>query len=274
MPKRKAKNDTIEGDVETPRRSSRTPSKQVKAQSTPTEVSPPPAKKSKKGKSSKTEAKEPKEAEDLDLKKDKKEAKNEKASKEKDTTPPAVEDGSKAKAPSGGRQYWLMKAEPEPRMEKGHDISFSIDDLAAKSEPEPWDGIRNFAARNNLRAMKKGDLAFFYHSSCKVPAIVGIMEIVKEHSPDLSAHDSSKPYYDPKSSPDDPKWSVVHVVFRQKLDTPITLKELKDWRAEKSHPLQNMQMLAQSRMSVSKVSAAEWEFLVGQMKDRGDVIQQ
>src|SRR4051812_17264787 len=74
MPKRKAKNDTIEGDVEKPRRSSRTTSKQVKAQSTPTEVSRPPAKKSKKGKSSKTEAKEPKEAEDLDLKKDKKEA--------------------------------------------------------------------------------------------------------------------------------------------------------------------------------------------------------
>jgi predicted RNA-binding protein with PUA-like domain len=139
--------------------------------------------------------------------------------------------------------------------------------------------------------MKKGDLAFFYHSSCKVPAIVGIMEIVKEHSPDrmshsflthnsylinslVSAHDSSKPYYDPKSDPEDPKWSVVHVVFRQKLETPITLKELKDWRAEKSHPLGNMQMLAQSRMSVSKVSAAEWDFLIGQMKARGDVIQQ
>jgi predicted RNA-binding protein with PUA-like domain len=96
-----------------------------------------------------------------------------------------------------------MKAEPESRLEKGIDIKFSIDDLAAKTEPEPWDGkpsssiskfkfhytdsetgIRAYAARNNLRAMKKGDLAFFYHSSCKVPAIVGIMEIVAEHTPD------------------------------------------------------------------------------------------
>jgi len=79
-----------------------------------------------------------------------------------------------------------MKAEPESRIEKGHDIKFSIDDLASKTEPEPWDGIRNYAARNNLRSMKKGDLAFFYHSSCKVPAIVGLMEIVQEHSPDCS----------------------------------------------------------------------------------------
>ena len=102
-------------------------------------------------------------------------------------------------------RYWLMKAEPETRIEKGQDIKFSIDDLAAKKEPEPWDGnisipqpslptitnfrsgIRNYAARNNLRAMKKGDLAFFYHSSCKVPAIVGIMEIVQEHSPDRAS---------------------------------------------------------------------------------------
>jgi predicted RNA-binding protein with PUA-like domain len=67
---------------------------------------------------------------------------------------------------------------------------------------------------------------------------------------------------------------VVHVTFRQKLDTPITLKELKDWRSEKGNPVENMQMLAQTRMSVSKVRGAEWEFLIGQMKERGDVIRQ
>jgi predicted RNA-binding protein with PUA-like domain len=67
---------------------------------------------------------------------------------------------------------------------------------------------------------------------------------------------------------------VVHVTFRQKLDTPITLKELKDWRSEKGHPLEGMQMLAQTRMSVSKVSSVEWDFLTAQMKERGDVIQQ
>lgn len=99
-----------------------------------------------------------------------------------------------------------MKAEPESRLENGVDVSFSIDDLAAKTEPEPWDGkrakaaahtdtdsnsptgIRAYAARNNLRAMKKGDLAFFYHSNCKEPGIVGTMEIVQEHSPDREHH--------------------------------------------------------------------------------------
>lgn len=82
------------------------------------------------------------------------------------------------------RNYWLLKAEPETRLENGVDVKFSIDDLAAKTKPEPWDGIRNYVARNNLRAMKKGDLAFFYHSNCKEPGIVGTMEIVQEHSPD------------------------------------------------------------------------------------------
>ncbi|PQE13348.1 Thymocyte nuclear 1 protein [Rutstroemia sp. NJR-2017a BVV2] len=173
---------------------------------------------------------------------------------------------------SPARQYWLMKAEPESRLEKGHDIKFSIDDLAAKTEPEPWDGIRAYPARNNLRAMKKGDLAFFYHSSCKVPAIVGIMEIVQEHTPDLSAHNPKAPYYDPKSSPDDPKWSVVHVEFRQKLKTPITLQELKAWFNEKGHPLENMQMLKLARLSVSKISDGEWRFLVGEMEKNGDVV--
>jgi len=163
-----------------------------------------------------------------------------------------------------------MKAEPESRVEKGKDIKFSIDDLAAKTEPEPWDGIRAYTARNNLRAMKKGDLAFFYHSSCKVPAIVGIMEIVHEHTPDLSAHDPSAPYYDPKSNPDDPKWSVVHVEFRQKLNTPVTLRELKEWQSTKGNPLENMHMLKQTRLSVSKVSEAEWAFLTTEMEKNGE----
>ncbi|KAG8156366.1 hypothetical protein KVR01_013818 [Diaporthe batatas] len=161
-----------------------------------------------------------------------------------------------------GRQYWLMKAEPETRFENGVDVRFSIDDLAARSEPEPWDGIRNYVARNNLRAMKKGDLAFFYHSNCKEPGIVGTMEIVQEHSPDLTAHDPKCPYYDPKSKPDDPKWSVVHVEFRSKFRVPIGLKELRAMGGGDG-PLRDMQMLKQSRLSVSRVSAEEWGCLVG-----------
>lgn len=100
-----------------------------------------------------------------------------------------------------GEQYWLMKAEPDSRVENGVDVKFSIDDLMNAKVPEGWDGkdqiclgefyrlltyvgVRNVVARNRMRAMKKGDLAFFYHSNTKVPGVAGIMEIVEEHSID------------------------------------------------------------------------------------------
>lgn len=123
--------------------------------------------------------------------------------------------------------------------------------------------------------MKKGDLAFFYHSSCKVPAIVGIMEIVEEHSPDLTAQDSKKPYYDPKDNdPENPKWSVVHVKFRRKFQNPVTLSELKEMvKANSNHVLKNMDLLGKGRLSVGKVSKKEWDFimdLVGR-KDSADL---
>ncbi|KAI0448184.1 PUA-like domain-containing protein [Xylaria telfairii] len=155
--------------------------------------------------------------------------------------------------------YWLMKAEPDSRFENGVDVKFSIDDLASRTDPEPWDGIRAYAARNNLRSMKKGELAFFYHSNCKEPGLVGTMEIVQEHSPDLSAHDPKAPYYDPSSKPEDPKWSVVHVKFRSKFAEPIGLKELREM-GKPGEPLAGMQMLKQSRLSVSRVSPLEWEY--------------
>ncbi|KAH7382893.1 PUA-like domain-containing protein [Cadophora sp. MPI-SDFR-AT-0126] len=270
MPKRKAKDLRT---IEEPRRSSR----RISTKSDDVAPEPSikvPAKKAKKDSKKITKAPEEVESgvtgkieEESDLKLTKP-AKQSKSTNATTKARPAEEDGPT------GRQYWLLKAEPESRIEKGKDIKFSIDDLAAKTEPEPWDGIRNFAARNNLRAMKKGDLAFFYHSSCKVPAIVGTMAIVQEHTPDLSAHDPSAPYYDESSKPTDPKWSVVHVTFKQKLRTPITLKELKEWQAEKGHPLENMQMLRMTRMSVSKVSEGEWRFLLGEMEKRGDVVEE
>ncbi|KAI0155773.1 PUA-like domain-containing protein, partial [Pestalotiopsis sp. NC0098] len=164
--------------------------------------------------------------------------------------------------------YWLLKAEPESRIENGVDVKFSIDDLAAKTEPEPWDGIRNYVARNNLRAMQKGDLAFFYQSNCKEPGIVGTMEIVQEHSPDLSAHDPKAPYYDASSKPDNPKWSVVHVEFRSKFKQLIGLKELREM-GKMGSPLENMQLLKQSRLSVSRVSQDEWTYLTGVAEERG-----
>ncbi|EAW10327.1 putative AT DNA binding protein (Thy28) [Aspergillus clavatus NRRL 1] len=154
------------------------------------------------------------------------------------------------------RTYWLMKAEPESRIEKGTDVKFSIDDLEAATEPEPWD------ARNHMRAMKKGDYAFFYHSNCKVPGIVGIMEIVQEHTPDESAFDPAHPYYDAKSNRDDPKWDVVHVEFRRKFDKMVTLNDLKA-HAKSGQALENLQVLKQSRLSVSSVTPEEWKYILG-----------
>ncbi|QGA20289.1 hypothetical protein EYB26_007991 [Talaromyces marneffei] len=163
---------------------------------------------------------------------------------------------------SDGKSYWLMKAEPESRIVKGVDVKFSIDDLRATREPEPWDGVRNSVARNNMRAMKQGDYAFFYHSSCKVPGIVGQMEIVKEHSVDESAFDPAHPYYDEKSSRENPKWECVHVEFRRKFDQTLTLETLKSYGFP-GQPLENMQTLRQSRVSVSRVSPQEWNFIMG-----------
>ncbi|RJE18776.1 AT DNA binding protein [Aspergillus sclerotialis] len=170
-------------------------------------------------------------------------------------------------AARGGSGYWLMKAEPESRFEKGVDVKFSIDDLQAATEPEPWDGVRNVVARNHMRAMKKGDLAFFYHSNCKVPGIAGYMEIVQEHSPDESAFDPAHPYYDENSSRDNPKWSVVHVEFRRKFNNLITLNDLKSYATE-GGPLENLQTLKQSRLSVSNVTPEQWEFIIGLADDQ------
>ncbi|KAI1659425.1 DUF55-domain-containing protein [Daldinia decipiens] len=199
---------------------------------------------------------------------------NPKSKKAKSTTQPSTASMSEAdeKPDSSERSYWLLKAEPESRFENGVDVKFSIDDLASRTEPEPWDGIRNYVARNNLRDMKKGDVAFFYHSNCKEPGIVGTMEIVQEHSPDLSAHDPKAPYYDASSKPDNPKWSVVHVKFRSKFNKQIGLKELREM-GQSGQPLENMQMLKQSRLSVSRVSASEFEYLMDVVKQRGGETQ-
>ncbi|KAF4981532.1 hypothetical protein FZEAL_2681 [Fusarium zealandicum] len=159
-----------------------------------------------------------------------------------------------------GQWYWLMKAEPESRFENGIDVKFSIDDLRDKDEPEGWDGIRAYAARNNMRNMNAHDLAFFYASNCKEPGIVGVMEIVKEFSEDVSARRPGAPYYDPKSTKEKPRWDLVHVEFRKKFAVPIYLKELREL-GKPGQSLENMQLLKQSRLSVSRVSSEEWQTL-------------
>ncbi|KHE83119.1 DUF55-domain-containing protein [Neurospora crassa] len=164
------------------------------------------------------------------------------------------------------RQYWLLKAEPLPRLENGYDVHFSIDDLAARTSPEPWDGIRNYSARNNLRSMRVGDLAFFYHSNCANPGIVGVMEIVREAEEDWTAVDPKAAYFDPKAKKakeegKENPWSLVHVEFREKFERELGLKELREW-GKGGGPLEGMELLRLGRLSVSRVGEEEWEFLM------------
>jgi len=136
----------------------------------------------------------------------------------------------------GKMNYWLMKSEPD---------AFSYDDLVAKGKAE-WDGVRNHTAQGHMRAMRLGDLAFFYHSNIGVEA-VGIMEIVGEAAPD--------------STDDSGKWIAVHVAPREKLAKPVSLKVMKADAA-----LANMVMLRQSRLSVAPLTAAEFDHIVALSK--------
>ncbi|NHA15145.1 EVE domain-containing protein [Thioalkalivibrio sp. XN279] len=148
--------------------------------------------------------------------------------------------------------YWLMKSEPE---------AFSIDDLArAPQKTTCWDGVRNYQARNMLRdQMKKGDLAFFYHSNCEVPGIAGIVEIVREGYPDHTAFDPEDHHFDAKSDPENPRWFMVDVKLKKKFSRVVSLRELKSC-ADKS--LSGFQLLAKgNRLSVMPVTALQWKFI-------------
>ena len=145
--------------------------------------------------------------------------------------------------------HWLMKSEPS---------EFGIDDLEGK-RTEPWDGIRNYQARNMLRdEMKPGDLAFFYHSNCETPGIVGIMEIATAAYPDPTAFDPADKHYDPRSDPDNPRWFLVDVRFGRKLARTIALAELKSFPELGALPL----VRRGNRLSVMPVSTVEWEFIL------------
>jgi predicted RNA-binding protein with PUA-like domain len=146
--------------------------------------------------------------------------------------------------------YWLMKSEPH---------AFSIDDLKNVRRTS-WDGVRNYQARNMMRDdMKKGDLAFFYHSNCKEPGVVGIMRICREGYPDEVEFGRKGKKMKLSADPDNPTWFMVDVQYTRKLERNITLHELR------GHPqLADLALLRKgNRLSVMPVSEAHWNFILG-----------
>ncbi|KAF1961646.1 DUF55-domain-containing protein [Byssothecium circinans] len=165
---------------------------------------------------------------------------------------------------ANGKQevYWLLKAEPLPRYENGVNVAFSIDDLRACTQPEPWTGVRNPQARNNMQAMRIGDLGFFYHSNAKPSGVVGILRIVEEAKVDETAFDRKDPYYDPKSKRENPKWYCVGVEFVRKFEEVVDLQRIKGFTG-KGGPLEGLQLVTNGRLSVCRIRRAEWEFILG-----------
>jgi predicted RNA-binding protein with PUA-like domain len=154
------------------------------------------------------------------------------------------------------RQYWLLKSDAE---------SFAFDDLwSLPNRTTHWDGVRNFQARNYMRdEMKKGDLAFFYHSGGTDPGIVGIVEIVREGYADHTASDPKDKHYDPRSRDGEPYWSMVDIQAIERLPRLVSLSELRT-----KPELEGMPLLQKgNRLSVQKVGAAEWNAVVRLAKE-------
>jgi len=162
---------------------------------------------------------------------------------------------------------WLMKSEPETRIEKGVEVKFGIEDL--KLEPDQtacWDGVRNYQARNFMRDdMKVGDKAFFYHSNCKIPGLAGVMTIVKEGYADHTQFDKKDIHYDPKSTEGKPRWFMVDVKYDRMLKRYIPLAELKALHIEHKQsdgPLKSVALFTRARLSVQPLTSKEFEFLL------------
>lgn len=140
-----------------------------------------------------------------------------------------------------------MKSEPDV---------FSIDHLKKKGRA-PWDGVRNFQARNYMREMKKGDLILFYHSSTEPPGVAGIARVAKEAYPDFTSWDKKSDYYDPRSTPEKPLWMMVDVEFVEKFPRLIPLDTLHSTPA-----LQDMLVLRKgSRLSVQPVNEKHFQLV-------------
>ena len=147
--------------------------------------------------------------------------------------------------------YWLMKSEPSV---------FGIEHLAkAKNSTTGWDGVRNFQARNYLKEMQKGDLVFFYHSSCEIPGIAGVAAVQREAYPDPTQFDKKHDHYDEASDPEKPRWDMVDVKLVRKFDRVISLDEL---RKHADGKLKDMIVLKRgNRLSITPVTKSEWSFI-------------
>lgn len=146
-------------------------------------------------------------------------------------------------------RYWLMKSEPDV---------YSIDDLQDEGTTY-WEGVRNYQARNFMRDdMKQGDLVLFYHSNAKPPGVAGIARVVRETYPDHFSWDPSSHYFDPKSSPDNPRWVMVDVEFVEKFNDLVSLQELKE------HPdLEGLMVTKRGvRLSVQPVEKTHFDRIV------------
>ena len=160
-----------------------------------------------------------------------------------------------ARAP-GEQRYWLIKSEPDV---------FSFDDLlAAPKQTTCWDSVRNSSARNFLRdGMKKGDLAFYYHSNADPSAIVGICEVVREGYHDPTALDPAHDYYDASSNADTPTWFMVDVKAVRTLASPVALPAIKN-----SDALRDMALVKVGRLSVVPVQPDEWDTVIAMSEGR------
>ena len=152
--------------------------------------------------------------------------------------------------------FWLFKTEPDV---------FGIDHLQARpNQTEMWDGVRNYQARNFLRdQVKLGDLVFIYHSSCKNIGIAGLAEVVREAYPDPTQFNPESKYFDPKSSPENPRWVALDIRFKQKFADVLALKTIKQipqitelGLVKKGH-----------RLSIMPVTAEEWQVLLQHAKN-------
>ena len=150
-------------------------------------------------------------------------------------------------------QYWLMKSEPDV---------FGIDALErAPRRTTGWEGVRNYQARNMLRDdFRKGDRAFFYHSSCDVPGVAGVVKVVREAYPDPTQFDATSEYYDAGSTREAPRWFSVDVQLERRIEPVITLPELREHAAG---ALRELLILKRgNRLSVTPLTAAEWRCIL------------